>query len=149
MEEAIRLYTEDDRGAPFIKKATNVSGPSLKRELTRRGIPMRPRGWPGRSGPAHPAWKGGARIDKDGYIKTYAPDHPWPRRGGYIGEHVRVMELSLGRRLAPGEVVHHIDHDKRNNDLTNLRLMRAGEHSRQHGLTQVRNRDELGRWAPS
>lgn len=86
----------------------------------------------GRKGPNHPAWKGGVRIDEDGYVKRYAPDHPWPRKGGYVLEHVRVMELHIGRRLNVGEVVHHKDHDRRNNALENLEIMSASEHSRLH-----------------
>ncbi len=103
----------------------------------------------GRTGAAHPAWKGGSEIDRDGYIRAYAPAHPWPRRNGYVREHVRVMELSLGRRIKPGEVVHHKDHDRRNNALDNLELMGRGEHSRAHRRKDVadRNRDEQGRFA--
>src|SRR5438270_9860690 len=56
-------------------------------------------GHAGKSGVDHPTWKGGFRIDGDGYVRTYAPNHPWPRRGGYVHEHVRIMELHLGRRL--------------------------------------------------
>ena len=106
------------------------------------------RGWPGLKGPAHPAWKQGFQIDRDGYVRTYAPDHPFPRKGGYVLEHVRIMELHLGRRMERGEVVHHIDHDRRNNALGNLEVKRAGEHSRMHRLedTHRRQRDERGRF---
>lgn len=40
----------------------------------------------------------------------------------FFGRHTHrvVAELMLGRPLAPGEVVHHIDGDKRNNDYKNL-----------------------------
>jgi hypothetical protein len=97
----------------------------------------------------HPTWKGGTEIDRDGYVRTYAPDHPWPRRARYVLEHIRVMELSIGRRLLPGEVVHHRDHDRRNNALDNLELTQAGEHSRHHRRldTHLRERDSLGRFA--
>jgi hypothetical protein len=103
----------------------------------------------GRTGEAHPAWRGGQREDADGYLRTYAPDHPWPRRGGYVYEHVRVMELHLGRRLGPDEVVHHIDHDRKNNGLSNLVVLERGEHSSHHReLDHVfRDRDSLGRFA--
>lgn len=113
-----------------------------------RCAPKRP-GLLGRRGPAHPAWKGGIAVDKDGYVKRYAPDHPFPRRGGYVREHIRVMELAIGRRLFPGEVVHHKDHDRTNNALSNLEIQRAGEHSREHRLldTHKRNRDAHGRFA--
>lgn len=104
----------------------------------------------GVKGPLHPAWKSGARIDKDGYIKTYAPDHPWPRKGGYVFEHVRLIELQVGRRVLPGESVHHVDGDRRNNSINNLQLMERGDHSRLHRLVDSRDRlrDSSWRFAP-
>ena len=103
----------------------------------------------GRKGKAHPAWKGGQEIDRDGYVRTYAPDHPWPRRNGYVRENMRVMELHLGRRLHPDEVVHHKDHNRQNNDLHNLEVKQAAAHSRDHRRedTHQRRRDQAGRFA--
>jgi hypothetical protein len=49
-------------------------------------------------------------------------------------EHRIVAEEKLGRPLRRGEVVHHIDHDFRNNDSANLAVMTQGEHMREHGL---------------
>jgi hypothetical protein len=88
-------------------------------------------------------------LDKDGYLKRYAPDHPWPRKGGYVREHVRIMELHIGRRIRVGEVVHHKDHDLANNTLVNLELLTQGEHSRLHRATDMhhRTRDLIGRFA--
>lgn len=104
----------------------------------------------GAKGPDHPKWKGGTQVDRDGYIKTYAPDHPWPRRGGYVREHVRVMELHIGRRIRPNEIVHHVNHDKTDNRLSNLRLMDAGDHSRHHNLGRTVRRDpSTGRFLPA
>jgi hypothetical protein len=103
----------------------------------------------GRKGPDHPAWRGGQRLDDDGYIRTYAPSHPWPRRGGYVPEHVRVVELAMGRRIAPGEVVHHKNHDRRDNRLENLEVLAASVHSRHHRQldTHLRVRLPNGRFA--
>lgn len=110
-------------------------------------VPLKP--LLGLSGPDHPAWKGGFRIDRDGYVKTYAPGHPWPRKSGYVFEHVRLMELALGRRLLPGETVHHKDENKQNNVLENFELLQRGKHSRLHRLkdTHLRVRDDLGRFS--
>lgn len=103
----------------------------------------------GLKGKKHPAWKGGYRIDRDGYIRTYAPDHPWPRKSGYVPEHVRVMELHLNRKMGPNESVHHRDENRRNNALENLEVMTRGEHSRLHRRkdTARRKRDAGGRFA--
>src|SRR3954462_10887510 len=49
-------------------------------------------------------------------------------------EHRVVAEENLGRALLPGEIVHHLDEDKHNNDPANLIVMRQGDHMREHGL---------------
>ena len=82
-------------------------------------------------------WKRGYTIDPDGYIVTYAPQHPFPRKNGQIKEHMRLMELRLGRRLLPGECCHHTDFNRINNADDNLVLMSTGEHSRLHRLLEA------------
>ena len=42
--------------------------------------------------------------------------------GKKVDEHRLKMELWIGRKLAPHEVVHHIDGNKSNNDIHNLML---------------------------
>lgn len=46
--------------------------------------------------------------------------------------HRLVAEQILGRPLAAGEIVHHIDGNKRNNDPSNLMVMTQAEHCRLH-----------------
>lgn len=83
-----------------------------------------------RSGEGHPEWKGGRIVNKSGYIEVYTPDHPNARKHTkYILEHRLVMESHLGRYLTKDEVVHHIDGDKQNNDISNLQLFASnGQH---------------------
>ena len=132
-----------------VKEKFGIPPTTFLRFAKRMGVPIRASGCPGRFGTAHPSWKGGMRVDRDGYLRRYDPFHPWPRRGGYIPEHVRVMELHMGRRIAPGEVVHHMDHNKANNAIENLQLMPAGEHARKHRQIDdaLRSRDDFGRYA--
>lgn len=49
-------------------------------------------------------------------------------------EHRVVAEGILGRPLKPGEIVHHKDENKKNNDPDNLMVITQGEHMREHGL---------------
>jgi hypothetical protein len=47
-------------------------------------------------------------------------------------EHRVVAEKMLGRSLRRGEIVHHIDGNKHNNNPANLRVMTQSEHIRKH-----------------
>lgn len=64
----------------------------------------------------------------------YAIDssHPLANKSGKIYEHIYVMCNHIGRKLNPDECVHHIDRNKENNSLSNLRLMTLSEHARLH-----------------
>lgn len=81
---------------------------------------------------------GNVVIGKDGYPEIYiGKNYPY-RTGGYkhIREHQYVMEIHLQRRLAKGEVVHHIDGDKTNNSLENLYLTSVTEHNKLHAESE-------------
>jgi ribosome-associated protein YbcJ (S4-like RNA binding protein) len=55
-------------------------------------------------------------------------------------QHVVVAERKLGRKLRHGEVVHHIDDNKRNNDPSNIEVKASqAEHAREH-LAERRTR---------
>jgi len=59
------------------------------------------------------------------------------RKDGYVGEHRLVVAQALGRALLRSEVVHHVDHNPRNNRLENLMLFASNQdHKRyeHHGL---------------
>ena len=48
-------------------------------------------------------------------------------------EHRAIAEQILGRELLPGETVHHIDGDKRNNDPRNILILESqSEHAKLH-----------------
>lgn len=51
---------------------------------------------------------------------------------GNAKEHRLIMEAHLNRKLGPDEVVHHINGDKLDNRLENLKVMTRSEHSRFH-----------------
>lgn len=57
---------------------------------------------------------------------------PISKRGKSRHIHRDLMEKHLGRKLAFNEVVHHIDHNKHNNAIENLKLMTRSEHTTYH-----------------
>lgn len=81
------------------------------------------------AGVNNPAWRGGVVIEKKGYVKVYAPNHPHKDRHNKVWQHRIVMEAKLGRILDRSERVHHIDGNPLNNRPDNLQLFRSnGEH---------------------
>lgn len=85
-------------------------------------------------------WSGGRTIDRRGYVLVKCPDHPNRTKAGYVREHRLVMEQHLGRLLRAEEVVHHIDCDRGNNSIGNLRLYASnGEHLRDELTRRRRN----------
>lgn len=84
----------------------------------------------------------GESVKPNGYIEY--------TRGANKGraKHVVAMEKAIGRRINRNECVHHIDENKRNNSIENLRLMTRAEHARLHAIENAnkRERDSNGRF---
>lgn len=88
-------------------------------------------------GPDHPAWRGGIVLDKHGYVREFAPDHPRANMGRYVKQHHLVMEQELGRYLLEGESVHHKNGNRQDNRIENLELWRVGQPAGQRVADQV------------
>lgn len=85
------------------------------------------------SGDKNGNWRGGRRIDQEGYVHIYAPNH-LRASSGVVREHVLVMEKIIGRFLVDGEVVHHINGNKQDNHPRNLVVMQRGSHASLHAI---------------
>ncbi|SDW23470.1 HNH endonuclease signature motif containing protein [Paenibacillus sp. PDC88] len=98
-------------------------------------------------GSQNPNWKGGVKLSTQGYVLVKDPAST--RSDGYTLGHRLVMERFLGRKLLSYEDVHHIDGNKNNNRIENLKVLVRTEHMRHHALlnTEKRRRDCLGRYA--
>lgn len=82
-------------------------------------------------GDKNPCWRGG-KTKRHGYWFIYMPSHPYAKNRRYVQEHRLVMEKKLGRYLKPNETVHHINHVKTDNRISNLILMSKSDHHRLH-----------------
>lgn len=67
-------------------------------------------------------WKIEKVISKGDYNYAIVKNHPKANKHGYVLEHRVVVENHLGRLLNPTEVVHHINHDKKDNRLKILKF---------------------------
>ena len=65
------------------------------------------------------------------YCRT-SPAHPRANSAGLYPLHRVLMENQVGRLLESNEVVHHIDEDRSNDDISNLELLSRSDHSRHH-----------------
>lgn len=71
-------------------------------------------------------------MNKGKYKIVYSDD------GSETTFHRNLMEKHLGKKLGDNEVVHHIDGDKNNNDINNLKVMSRKEHAQLHLMTAIK-----------
>lgn len=76
-------------------------------------------------------------ASKGQYTYARVPDHPNATSTGYVLEHRVVVENWVGRYLTDDEVVHHINDNKKDNRLENLRLMSRKDHGHLHKKPRV------------
>jgi len=134
-------YVLEKYSIPDIAKLCNIGTTTIKTWLEKLRIKIRTkregmkiyysRHQGIRSGNTNANWKGGA-YKSGGYLITHQPNHPHATKDGYVPKHRLVMEKKLSRYLEPGEIVHHIDGDKLNNDELNLFLTDKTEHRKAH-----------------
>ena len=77
---------------------------------------------------------GSRRVSASGYVVVKVE----PGQAHWKPEHVLMVEEAIGRRLRPGEHVHHINAIKTDNRMENLHLFTTrAEHTAAHGSLNV------------
>lgn len=87
--------------------------------------------------------KQNVRTSTQGYRFVKKIEYHRANKQGYAKCADIVLEEKIGRKLLPGEVAHHIDHDKLNDSPDNLELIATRAHSR---LTSLEMWDKLRRF---
>lgn len=85
-----------------------------------KGRPMRSLPGHGFKGANHPGWKGGKIVDFDGYVLIHSPGHPKANSGGYVREHILIIEKALGKFMPAKSQGHHHNGKKSDNRHENL-----------------------------
>jgi len=87
-------------------------------------------------------WNGGVRYHGT-YKYVKSPNHPNCDGRGYIPEHHLIIEKKLGRYIdIKKEVVHHIDGDKTNNSIKNLKVMLINKHNQHHAFQRWKDKKQ-------
>lgn len=71
-------------------------------------------------------------VSKGDYYYAIVPEHPNKTKNNYVLLHRITMENHLGRVLNRNEIVHHLNGDKKDNRIENLRVMSSAEHAKLH-----------------
>ena len=84
-------------------------------------------------------WKIEKVVSTGEYNYAIVRNHPKASKQGYVLMHRVVIENHLGRLLNSTEIVHHINHKKKDNRIENLKLMTKSEHSSYHRNVEIEN----------
>ena len=81
----------------------------------------------------HGNWVNGINKSGNGYLDIKNSFHPMADKRGRIAVHRYIMSNHVKRSLNAKEIVHHIDGNKLNNDISNLKIVTRAEHVAIHG----------------
>ena len=137
-EDEFRSYLIEKYNLGFsmnkISKELSITPSAVRKYFVKYGIKRRSKTDTLKS-ETNPNWKGGKRTKSDtGYIEIYSPNHPNANKRNCVYEHQLIMEKHIGRYIRKGEVVHHIDGNKSNNDINNLMLLTNSDHIKLHAI---------------
>lgn len=87
-------------------------------------------------GAEHPNWNGGVTLSSKGYIKVNVGlEHPLADKSGFCYLHQLVWVAAGNAKPKLKRAIHHLNENKLDNRLANLREVDADEHGRIHHYT--------------
>jgi hypothetical protein len=133
-QELKRLYWKKNMTYKEIAKYLGFpNGARVQHLMEKYNISRRKQSKRNQYGLNNTNWNGGKKT-LNGYIMIRKVDHP-RNVNGYVPKHILIMEEKLGRRLklfgfnnTNNETVHHINGNKKDNRIDNLKLMKLGDH---------------------
>ncbi len=156
------MYVERELSSAQIGKALGLSDTHIRRLLKKNNIPLRTRSEAQRLctnrpevrekmsrsargrkhgesakqklrervGAANHNWRNGLTTSTQGYLCFTASEGNGEHAGRAL--HVILAEWKYGRKIKPGEHVHHIDGNRLNNHPDNLEILLASDHAHKH-----------------
>lgn len=143
----IAEYVKAQKSLGQISRETGKSVNTLKIWLTHFGIPLRKpnddiiKEQKVHRGNNHPRFKGHRFISNGRAWIFVGKTHPQTNSKGYMLEHRFIMSQVVGHDLLSDEHVHHIDNNKLNNELSNLRLLSQRDHFSLHSKERIRDKE--------
>lgn len=125
-DDIVERYRGAGQSSKAIALDLRCSGRTVLKRLRTAGVEPRGQGKHAKpKGPLSQYWKGGRIRDGKGYWRLKVD-------GRSVLEHDYLVEQAIGRLLADGEVVHHFNSLKGDNDAGNLFLTNRQQHPKLH-----------------
>lgn len=124
--DAIVLLAQEGMSVPEIAKQVRLNVTTVRSIAKSRGLRIAD------------SFHCGYKMTHNGYRSWHEPKHANADKSGYVREHILAMTRYLNRPLEVGEIVHHIDGNKLNNQIENLMLTTKAEHIRIHNPVKAR-----------
>jgi transposase-like protein len=129
--ELTRMYVDEKMKMEDIAKHFECGESTVRTKIVQLGLTLDSTEWLARR-MARNSKKYKRAYIHEGYKRIMLPNHPQCNRDGYVDEHRYNAEQALGRYLAFGEQVHHINVDKGDNRVDNLAVLTKAQHAVVH-----------------
>lgn len=121
-----KTRTDEEKRNEFLHRSAALKGRKLSEAQKKLISERNSCNYNGLNGYGH------TKAHNGGYILVYVPKHPRAHKDGYQMLHTVLMEREIGRYLYDDEVVHHINHNRKDNRICNLMLMKKKDHMSMH-----------------